>query len=112
MDFFHKTLSPQISHIFQFSYELFLCQALQHVCILEDFIENNINIFESFEYLALPKFSLDLHKNKSSIFIKLDGFLKNVAEKKNENAFYCYSEESDMINVLLKHESDVDICLM
>lgn len=112
MDFFRKTLSPEIAKIFQFSYELFLCQALQHLCILEDFTENSITSFESFEYLALPKFSLDLHKNKSSFPIKLEGFLKNMAEKKNEDALYCYSEESDLISFLLKHESDVEICLM
>jgi hypothetical protein len=112
IDFFQKILSPQISLIFRFAYEIFLCQAINHAYIIEDLTENTIDNFESFDYLALPKFSLDLHKNKSTITIEVENFLKNIQAKKNENAFYCFTEDSALMNGLLKHDKDVDICLM
>ena len=67
IEYFRKTLTPHVMKSFYPAFSIFTLQIIKHVNVIEDFLELKVNDINSFEYLILPKFTLNFRKTLLSV---------------------------------------------
>ena len=112
IEYFRKSLTTTVMKTFYIAFSLFTLQIIKHVNTLEDFLDAKVSEISSFEYMSLPKFSLDFHK--TMITNDINEAIKNTIEKKNQRiinnsnnlVIYSYALESEFFNIFLQNEEN------
>lgn len=116
IDYFRKGLTLLVQKTFYQAYTFFVFQIIKHLNCVEDLLEAKMTEFSCFEFLSLPKITLDLHK--TLLEDDAPSILNKTIDKKeifsNNLVIYSNSTDSEFINIFLKNEEkpDVDISLI
>lgn len=102
-NFFQNQITYNISRNLQYSFINFSFQALSHINIIDFLLESHIKEIACFEYLIIPKFSLELPKNSlntplSELIDEVTLSNTKVLGPENEN----YSNNSSYYPFLMK----------
>lgn len=116
IEYFRKGLTLLVQKTFYQAYSYFTFQIIKHLNIIEDLLESKITEISSYEFLALPKFTLDLHKTKINDDV-ISILTKNIDKKivsTNSAALYSNAWDSDFLNLFLKYEDipEIDISII